>query len=354
MKYLKIILPFLIFAAAAAAYTEPPTYDPPPAEFYYGNLFDAKESAPLPARAQHNYDVRKYTIRMDIDDANTDVDAVTTVRLESKESSLTSFELDFTDDLTVTSVKRGATSLTFTHQNDLLRITLDRAMSNGERFDVDVAYNGKPGYGFFFTTGGVFTSTECSYSRNWFPCFDEPSDKADDGIELYITVRDDWYVASNGLLATTSRVDADSLEYHWIHNYSIATYLVAIACADYNTSFNQTWEGMPVNYYVYDSQIGAAPTFFENQKDMLDCYAAKFCDYPFKNEKYGVAAVNMTNFGGMENQTCTYIRSSYVTPNHNGDHLLAHELGHSWWGDMVTCGTWKDLWLNEGQATYCE
>jgi aminopeptidase N len=350
----KIILMSLLLAATAAASAgPPPTYVPPPLELYYGNLFEAKQGTPLPTLAQHNYDVRKYTIQMDIDDENATVDAVTTVRLESKESSLTRFNLDFTNALTVTGVKRGGTSLVFDHQNNLLTITLDRAMNNGEEFDVAIAYNGKPGYGFFFTTAGVFTSTEESYSRNWFPCYDDPSDKAD-ACELLVTVRDDWHVASNGLLVTTAAAGADKMQYRWVHNYPIATYLVAIACADYYTNFNQRWKGMPVNYYIYDDQLSAAPIFFEHQLDMLDCYAAKFGDYPFRDEKYGVAAVDMTNFGGMENQTCTYIRSSYIGPNHNGDHLLAHELAHSWWGDMVTCGTWKDLWLNEGQATYSD
>jgi hypothetical protein len=353
MNYAKItLLTALSFAAAAAAATAP-TLVPPPPELYYDNLFDIQKGPALPTLAAHNYDVRKYTIRMDIDDENRTVEATTTVRLESKEPSLTRIDLDFTTALTVTRVTRGSTPLTFDHRNNLLAITLDRPMGSGEVFDVAVEYHGKPGYGFFFTTGGVFTSTECSYSRNWFPCYDDPSDKAD-GVELYITVRDDWVVASNGLLAWTAPAGNDSLLYHWVHNYPIATYLVAIACADYNTAFNQQWNGMPVNYYVYDSQAPAAPTFFEHQLDMLDCYASKFCDYPFKSEKYGVAAVDMTNFGGMENQTCTYIRASYIGAHHNGDHLLAHELAHSWWGDMVTCGTWKDLWLNEGQATYSD
>ena len=355
MEYMKkILLTSVSFVAAAAALTgAPPDFGPPPPELYYDNLFDAKTGPVLPSRAEHNYDVRKYTIRMDIDDENRTVDAVTTVRLESTEASLMRFNLDFTTALTVTRVARGATPLVFDHQNDLLTITLDRPMGNGEVFDVAVEYNGKPAYGFFFTAGGVFTSTEMSYSRNWFPCYDDPSDKAD-GCELFLAVRDDWVVASNGVLNRSRPTGKDSIEYHWVHDYPIATYLVAIACAEYYTAFNQQWKGMPVNYYVYQNQAGAAPIFFENQPDMLDCFAAKFGDYPFKDEKYGVAAVDMTNFGGMENQTCTFIRSSYIGPNHNGDHLLAHELAHSWWGDMVTCGTWMDLWLNEGQATYSD
>jgi aminopeptidase N len=356
MSTIKIVVIAFASAAVAAAAVPPPTYLPDVQdELFYGHLFEPQgRGLPLASKASGNYDVRKYTITMTIDDQALTVDAKTTTRVRSKEASLTTFSFDFTTLLGVTRVARAGTPLAFTHANDLLTITLDRPMANGEDFDVDVEYNGKPGNGFFFTTGGVFTSTEMSYSRNWFPCDDRPADKAEDGVELYITVRDDWHVASNGLLAYTQPVGSDSRLFHWVHSYPIATYLVAIACAEYYTSFNQTWRGMPVNYYVYANQATAAPIFFEHQLDMLDCFAAKFGDYPFKAERYGVAAVNMTNFGGMENQTCTFIRSSYIGPHHNGDHLLAHELAHSWWGDMVTCGTWKDLWLNEGQATYSD
>ncbi len=354
--YKTLLIALVSTAAAAAVATPPPPYVPSAQdELFYGHLFEPQARGPLlPSKASGNYDVRKYTITMTIDDRALTVDAKTTTRVRSKEASLTTFSFDFTTLLKVTRVARAGTPLAFTHANDLLTITLDRPVGNGEDFDVDVEYNGKPGNGFFFTTGGVFTSTEMSYSRNWFPCNDRPADKADDGVELYITVRDDWYVASNGLLAWSAPAGKDSSLFHWVSRYSIATYLVAIACADYYTSFNQTWRGMPVNYFIYGHQVSAAPIFFEHQPDMLDCFAAKFGDYPFKAEKYGVAAVNMTNFGGMENQTCTFIRASYIGPHHNGDHLLAHELAHAWWGDMVTCGTWKDLWLNEGQATYAD
>ncbi|UCH78989.1 MAG: T9SS type A sorting domain-containing protein [Candidatus Coatesbacteria bacterium] len=352
MKNKLLLAITLGWAAAAAAYAPPENPLDVGDRLYSGPFLEAKTGTPLASRAAHNYDALKYTITMAIDDQAETVAATTTVKIKGTAAQITQFELDLTTDLTVRRVTRGATRLSFQHANDLLLITLDRPLRQGETAEVAIQYDGTPGYGFFFTADGVFTSTEMSYSRNWFPCYDDPGDKAGEGVELYITVRDDWYVASNGLLAQTSPAGADSTEYHWVHRYPIATYLVAIACAEYYTGFNHQWRGMPVNYYIYDNQRTAAPIYFEHQPDMLDYCAATFGDYPFQNEKYGVAAVNMTNFGGMENQTCTYIRSTYIQPNHNGDHLLIHELVHSWWGDMVTCGTWKDLWLNEGQATY--
>jgi len=204
MSTLKILAIALALPAAAAAVAVPPPPYLPGAqkELFYGHLFEPQARGPLlPSEASQNYDVRKYTITMTIDDQSLTVDAKTTTRVRSKEASLTTFSFDFTTLLKVTRVARAGKALAFTHKNDLLTITLDTPVNNGEDFDVDVEYNGKPGQGFFFTTGGVFTSTEMSYSRNWFPCNDRPADKADDGVELYITVRDDWYVASNGLLA---------------------------------------------------------------------------------------------------------------------------------------------------------
>lgn len=307
---------------------------------------------PQPSRVTRNYDVLKYIIAADVDDAAKKITATTTVRVKSEEANLTQLSFDFTNQLTVTRVTCRGTPATFNHSGNVLTVTVNPPASYGEVLAVGIEYNGTPGYGFFFTTAGFYTSTEMSYSRNWFPCYDAPDDKADEGCELVISCREDWFVGANGLLVGARKIDDGRAQYHWVENYAIATYLIAITAANYYRGFNQIWRGMPVNYFIYQNQANAAPIFFEHQPDMLDCFSDKFCEYPFKNEKYGVAGVTNFLWGGMENQTLTHIKDSYITPNHSGDHLLAHELAHSWWGDMVTCRTWADLWLNEGFATY--
>jgi len=324
-----------------------------PTPFDEPRLAELGRGAPVRSAVTPNYDVRKYTIVMDVDDQQHTVDATTTVRLESTEAGITQVALDFTTALTVTRVTRDGTPVSYNHAGDVLTVTLDRPMGLGEIFNLAVEYNGTPGTGFHFTSTGVYTATCTDYSRNWFPCYDDPADKADE-VELQITCRDDWYCAANGALVGREPAAAGRLTYHWRESYPIATYLIAITCADYYRGFNQTWNGMPVNYYVYANQAGSAPIFFEHQPDMLDCFAARFGNYPFFSEKYAVAAIQGFVWGGMENQTITHLLSSYIGPNHSGDHVLAHELSHSWWGDRVTCGTWMDLWLNEGQGTYCD
>lgn len=307
-----------------------------------------------PSRVTHNYDVTRYEIDLTVDDVAKKIAGSTTISALSGGAGVDQVAFDLTSSLTVDSVTRGGVNQVFTHTGGVLSITLAQTLTQGEPFALKITYHGTPGNnGFYFTTRGFYSATEESYSRNWFPCYDDPSDKAD-GCEVWITARSDWYTVGNGAFVDVTPVGTEQARYHWREDYPIPTYLIAIVSGDYDTSFSQTWNGMPVNYYVYRDQIGAAPTFFENQPAMLDFYAATFGAYPFKNEKYGVASVYGFVWGGMENETITHIGHSYINPSHSGDHLLVHEMAHQWWGDWVTCETWMDLWLNEGMATYCD
>ncbi|MCP4231282.1 MAG: T9SS type A sorting domain-containing protein, partial [bacterium] len=221
----------------------------------------------------------------------------------------------------------------------------------GSNLNIAVDYNGSPSDGLYFNAGECITFTEPEDSKYWFPCYDLPSDKADEGVELYIEVRGDWEVASNGLLVDTSTPGSGRKDYHWLHEHSIAQYLIAFGARDY-FQFSDTWEGMPVDYWVLPSQENTAPTSFANMTDMLDQFKLWFDDYPFKDEKYGMYV--STNFGGgMEHQTNT-IMGDWVADGGDHDGIIAHELGHMWWGDNITCGTWMDIWLNEGYASYSD
>ncbi len=300
----------------------------------------------------HNYDVQKYTIDIFIDDNDEEIDATVTVNLDVTQNGVSQIGLDLDDAaLTVTQCRVNGASRSFTHTNKELTVSLGGTYNIGANLDIAVDYNGSPSAGLYFETGECITFTEPTDSKYWFPCYDLPSDKAEEGVELYIDVRSDWEVASNGLLIDTSTPDLGRKEYHWLHEHSIAQYLIAFGARDYY-EFGDTWEGMPIDYWVLPGQESTAPISFANMPDMFGRFKLWFDDYPFKDEKYGMYMGDSFG-GGMEHQTNT-IMGAWVADGGDHDGIIAHELGHMWWGDNVTCGTWMDIWLNEGFASYSD
>ncbi|MCP4231208.1 MAG: M1 family metallopeptidase, partial [bacterium] len=303
----------------------------------------------------HNYNVKKYTIDIYIDDAAEEIDATVTVNMDIIQFGVTHIELDLDDTgLTVTQCRVNGIPRSFTHTNKVLDINLGGTYEPNDNIDIAVDYWGTPINGLRFEAENeqCYTKTEPEDSKYWFPCYDLPSDKAEEGVELYIDVRGDWEVASNGMLIGTSTPSPGRKEYHWLHQHPIAQYLIAFGARDY-FQFSDIWEGMPIDYWVLHNQSDTAPGAFANMPDMFDCFKIRFGDYPFKNEKYGMY-VALYYGGAMEHQTNTLMEASVANGTYDYDWIIAHELGHQWWGDNVTCGTWMDIWLNEGFATYSD
>ncbi|MEX0747261.1 MAG: M1 family aminopeptidase, partial [Rhodothermales bacterium] len=194
-------------------------------------------------------------------------------------------------------------------------------------------------------------------ARQWWPCRDHPSDKAD-SVRVTVTVPDIMQVGSNGLLEQVVENGDGTHTFDWFSRYPIATYLVSIAAGVYDV-YNQTYVrpdtlglpplALPITHYAYrGSNVyeGTSVDYGWNRVvDVLPIEEFWFGGYPFSAEKYGHAQV--TFGGGMEHQTMSSMGGSYVG-------LIAHELAHQWFGDLITTKTWPHLWLNEGFATYAE
>ncbi|MGQ9705437.1 MAG: M1 family aminopeptidase [bacterium] len=302
---------------------------------------------------EHNYDVHHYKLVQNIDVSNRKIVASTYITLESKVNGLSEVNFDFFG-MTIDGVYRDGIGLTYSinEEDEYINIVLDRSFNTGEIFTIQIDYNGTPVEGLKFSSNYAYTLTEPDGAHYWFPCYDDPSDKADSS-ETIITVPEDYYVASNGKLVEITHDQTNKTKtFHWFESYPIAMYLISICCYPY-TIIEDQYHSMPLLGYVAPELKDKAIISLSHQDDMLECYFQRFgIEFPYLSEKYSNAGVPMS--GGMENQTCTAMGNIFFNGYNNYDWIFAHESAHSWWGNSVTCGTWKDIWLNEGFATYSD
>ena len=265
-------------------------------------------------------------------------------------------EFDFSDEMIVDSVLLNNQVSNFEHANDLIRIPTQISIPEGYNFSCKIFYNGNPptsGFGSYnFDTHNninhVWTLSEPYGARDWWPCKDDPSDKAD-SVDIIITVPAEQIVVSNGILKEALNIPEGKKKYHWAERYPICTYLVAISTypytfwSDYYVGING--DTLPIEYYVYPDHYDMVYESYMLTDDMMEVFAQRFGEYPFMDEKYG--HVEFGRGGGMEHQTISSMGG-------HSEWLIAHELGHQWWGDLVTCSSFHHIWLNEGFARFCE
>ncbi len=270
------------------------------------------------------------------------------------ETTISTIELNASDfSLTIDSVAMAGK--TFSRASNILTVTLNSLKSAGDTFTVKIFYrhNNVTDYAFYVSGGFVFTDCQPEGARSWFPCWDRPSDKAT--FELKAKTPSSVKLGSNGKLISTA-TNGDSAWFHWKSRDPISTYLIVISAkVGYNLDIvywkklSDPNDSVPM-YFYWNSGENAANLANIKSKiiPMTTYFSELFGEHPF--EKNGFATLNSQfTWGGMENQTLTSL-----CPNCWGENLVSHEFGHQWFGDMITCGTWADLWLNEGFATYCE
>lgn len=316
----------------------------------------AKMQSPLDDRFDVGY--YKLDIRIFTSPSPNYLKGVVTMTAASRQSNLTAISLDLMNSLTVDSVEMGGVKVPFTQFTEYFNITLDRAYNQNELMTLKVYYQGIPGssgFGsFIFATHGsgtpfVWTLSEPYGAKDWWPCKDHPMDKAD-SVDIHVTVDTAYKVGSNGKLVGIIDNGNGTKTYRWHEKYPIATYLVSITFSDF-AEFTNWWyysanDSMPILNYVLPEHKSAAQTQFALVPQMLTIFSSIFGMYPFVDEKYGHCEFGWG--GAMEHQTMTSITYSF------GEFTTAHELAHQWFGDLITCRTWPDLWLNEGFATYSE
>jgi hypothetical protein len=301
---------------------------------------------------QQAYDVKWYDLDLAFTPGNSRVSGTVRVQAAVLSAPLTTLDLDLASNMTVDAVSSAGVTTGFTRLFDVLTVSLERSYAAGENVDVRVTYHGTPvagSFGFTVANGRqlIWSLSEPYGARTWWPCKDAPDDKAD-SVTIRYTVPTGMITASNGtrLSATDNGVNAIT---RWRESYPISSYLVSIASYPYTQTLDwyrpSPTDSMRIDFFNFPETAPSAAPIQARVKDMLAAYAARFGPYPFFAEKYGHA--QFVFGGGMEHQTCTSLGSF-------AEFVVAHELGHQWWGDLVTCRDFHHVWLNEGFATFCE
>lgn len=290
----------------------------------------------------------------------------TDLTMVSKNDGLTNFELDLLK-LDVDSVKIDNQIAVFSHNDTVLRINLTSPLDSGIVFHCLVYYHGIPvtdasGWGgFYFQADGSYaynmgvgmTANPHNYGRVWFPCLDDFIDKST--YEFHITTNTTNTAVCNGILTSVTNNANNTRTFHWNLSQTVSSYLASVAVGSY-TQYTDSFYSMAGNYVPI--QLFSRPTeaanvipSFLHLKNMLAAFEYYFG--PYKFDRVGYVAVPFSN-GAMEHATSIAVGNNTIDGTLNYESLFAHELSHHWFGNLITCSSAADMWLNEGWASYCE
>jgi len=331
----------------------------------FGQSFTTKDIAAMEANAHqrlilsnessfasNNFDVKYYRCQWEMDPAVRYISGIVTVYFTTT-APASSITLDMMNSLQTDSVRQRNNSLVFNQTSNTIEINFPATLTAGMLDSVSIYYKGIPantGFGSFIQSSHagvpvIWSLSEPYGSRDWWPCKNGLDDKAD-SIDIIITHPATYKAASNGLLQSERSIAGNKTITHWKHKYPIASYLICFAITNYAVFNNTVQLGnvtLPMQTYCYPESLAAFQANTPKVLNSMVFFHNRFGDYPFIKEKYG--HVQFGWGGGMEHQTATFL----VSPNES---LMAHELAHQWFGDMITTYSWQDIWLNEGFATH--
>ncbi|PSB25871.1 M1 family metallopeptidase [Stenomitos frigidus] len=336
---------------------------------YFDPATNGHKSFELPgAKPHYNPDrpgqVEHIFLDLSLDIPNQRYEGTCTIRLNPVRDGIDRLTLDAVN-LTIASVHVGKTQQTFDYDGEQLHIQLEPTTQAGKPIEVAIAYSvNKPQRGIYFIAPDkhypnkpvqVWTQGEDEDSRFWFPCFDYPGQLATS--EIRVRVPKQLMAISNGELVKTE-ADGDDKIYHWHQKQVHPTYLMTLAVGDF-AELQDEWKGKPVTYYVEKGKEQEARISMGKTPQMIEFFSEKY-GYAYPYPKYAQVCVDDFIFGGMENTSTTLLTDRCLLDeraaldNRNTESLVAHELAHQWFGDLVVIKHWSHAWLKEGMASYSE
>lgn len=319
------------------------------------------------AESTHAYNVLKYELDVRIPMTARSIQGINIIICKSRIDGLDT-AIVHSQSLIIDSIKVDGVSATYSTSGDSLLIDLPQTYNTDDSFNIEIGYHGswsvtsgQTGFVYYPQNYNAntlhsiaYTLGEPWYARRWMPCYDEPYDKADYGCIISVTVPDSFIVCGNGELIDVSSNPDSTITYTWEEKYPITTYLMHFGASIYSVWSDwyhmSSGDSIETRHFMWPEDSAQSVTSFQHINTAMALFDSMYGSYPF--DRYGQDVVYPFSWGGMEHQEMTTIHRSWLlNQSENG---MAHELAHMWWGDMVTCIDFRDIWLNEGFATYSD
>jgi aminopeptidase N len=319
------------------------------------------------AESTHAYDVLRYDLDVTVPMTERSIQGINRISCRSRENALNTLVLhSYT--LTIDSVKVDGAAATFSTAGESLVVNSPQTYNTGDSFDIEIGYHGS--WSVTYTQTGLvyyprnydantyhaesYTLGEPWDARRWMPCYDEPYDKADYGCVISVTAPDSFVVCANGELISVVNNPNTTRTYTWQEDYPISTYLMHFGVSKYavwsDWFYSNSGDTVEIRHFMWPEDSALSISSFQYLPDAMYLFDSLYGPYPF--DRYGQDVVYPYAWGGMEHQELSTIHRTWLL--YQSDRGMAHELSHMWWGDMVTCVDFRDIWLNEGCATYSD
>jgi aminopeptidase N len=318
-----------------------------------------------PYSRTRDYDLQhsRIALRFDVDQRKVLGDVTHT--LSTLRDNISSVAFDSVG-LTIQSVTVNKSAAKFDTTAAKLIVPLPSVSHPGDKFEIEIRYEGKPTKGLYFILPDkeypdrpkqIWSQGESEDTRYYLPTYDYPNDRLT--TETILTVPESWLTVANGKLMNVSDAGKSMKTWTWRESQPSSTYLITVVAGEFD-EVKQSLRGLPITYYAPKGRGDRLLPNYERTPAMVDLFNKTIgVDYPW--EKYAQVMVDDFVAGGMENSsattnTATSLKSPKLIPEFptDEDDLISHELAHQWFGDLVTCKDWGDIWLNEGFATFFE
>jgi aminopeptidase N len=327
----------------------------------------AKPGTPRREERIRYFDIKHVKAELTLNTRRKEVRGTVTHTLSPLHPFLTRIELDCAPELKVTKVSKRSkdgspANCSFSATDSKLVVTMDKSHGPGDDLDLAIEYSGSPTKGLTFVLPdpaypekrlAIWTQGQSEDTHYWLPCYDYPNERATS--EMIITVDKPLFVVSNGALIETKNNTAYTTTYHWKMDVPHVSYLISLAVADFSVYHDKVGD-LPVDYYVASNVDEATARRFMGKTPRMIRFFSESTGQPYPYVKY--ATTCLPDFGGgMENISATSmtdgaLRDEISALEGDADGLVAHELAHQWFGDLLTCKDWSHIWLNEGFASY--